>query len=170
MPIYPTQIRLSPRDYRGCRIYFVTLCCHHRRPIFAEEFKGRWLLAHLFSTSLRHNFALHAYCIMPDHLHIVTEGTAPACDLLKFVNAFKQRTGFDHRQAYGQPLWQTRFYDHILRPRDHVENVACYVWWNPVRAGLCANPMEYRLSGSQTIDWMKSSRLAPTWRPPWKQP
>src|SRR5271157_4999099 len=168
VPFYPAQIRLNAEEYRGCRIYFVTICCEKRRPVFAEESKGRWALAQLMATSLRHKFTLHAYCIMPDHLHVVVEGATPACNLVKFVNAFKQRTGFEHRQACGEPLWQTRYYDHILRSRDHIEDVACYVWWNPVRAGLCANPKEYALSGSQSIDWMRFSAPVTMWQPPWK--
>jgi hypothetical protein len=55
-----------------------------------------------------------------------------------------------------------------LRPSDAIEDVACYIWWNPVRKHLCANPREYPLSGSQTLDWMKHSWLAPRWQPPWK--
>jgi putative transposase len=169
VPFYPTEIRLRAEEYHGCKIYFVTVCCEKRRPIFAEESRGRWVLAHLLSACSRDHFTLHAYCIMPDHIHVVVEGATPTCDLLKFVNAFKQRTGFEHRRTCGGALWQTRYYDHILRPRDHVEDVACYIWWNPVRAGLCTKPKEYPLSGSQSIEWMKCSEPAPMWQPPWKQ-
>jgi hypothetical protein len=60
-----------------------------------------------------------------------------------------------------------RYYDHILRPNEVIEDVACYIWWNPVRKGLCEDPRLYPLSGSQTIDWMKKSPRT-NWTPPWK--
>jgi REP element-mobilizing transposase RayT len=105
---------------------------------------------------------------MPDHLHFVAEGMADACDLMKFVDTFKQRTGYEYRQSHRQQLWQARFYDHVLRGADAVEDVACYIWMNPVRKGLCADPHLYPLSGSQTINWMKRSLAGTEWIPPWK--
>jgi hypothetical protein len=60
------------------------------------------------------------------------------------------------------------YYDHILRPSDPIEDVACYIWWNPVRQKLCTRPHEFPYSGSQTIDWMKRSATNPSWSAPWK--
>jgi len=105
---------------------------------------------------------------MPDHLHFLAEGMANGSDLVKFVDAFKQRTAYEFRRSHRQQLWQTRFYDHILRSTDAVEDVACYIWMNPVRKGLCADPHLYPLSGSQTIDWMKCSFAGEEWVPPRK--
>jgi REP element-mobilizing transposase RayT len=168
MPLYPTQIRLRPEDYFGRRIYFATLCCAGRR-VFGDEEKGQLVLKELIACSARQKFALHAYCVMPDHLHLVAEGAATGCDLLRFIHRFKQCTGFQYRQESGQQLWRGRFYEHILRREDRVEDVACYVWWNPVRAGLCSKPKEYPLSGSQTIDWMKWEGGKTGWSPSWKE-
>jgi putative transposase len=169
MPFYPTKIRLRAEDYLGRRIYFVTLCCAGRRRVFGDEEKGQLALKELIACSAREKFTLHAYCTMPDHPHVVAEGAAAGCDLLKFVHAFKQRTGFHYRQACGQQLWQGRFYEHILRREDRVEDVACYLWWNPVREGLCREPKGYPLSGSQTIDWMKWEGGKTEWSPSWKE-
>jgi len=105
---------------------------------------------------------------MPDHLHFVAEGLEDTCDLVKFVNDFKQRTAYEYRQSRRQQLWQTRYYDHILRTADAVEDVACYIWMNPVRKGLCTDPSLYPLSGSQTIEWMKRCSAGTAWTPPWK--
>jgi REP-associated tyrosine transposase len=169
MPLYSTQIRLRPEDYVGRRVYFVTLCCAGRRRAFGDEEKGQQILKELIAWSARWKFTLHAYCVMPDHLHLVAEGAEPGCDLLKFIHSFKQRTGFPYKQVCGQQLWQGRFYERILRREDRVEDVACYVWWNPVRAGLCSKPKEYPLSGSQTIDWMKWEGGRTEWSPSWKE-
>ena len=105
---------------------------------------------------------------MPDHLHFVAEGMEDTCDLVKFVNDFKQRTSYEYRQSHRRQLWQTRFHDHILRRADAVEDVACYIWMNPVRKGLCTDPSLYPLSGSQTIEWMKRCFSGTAWTPPWK--
>ena len=105
---------------------------------------------------------------MPDHLHFISEGLSDTCDLVKFVDAFKQRTAYEFSKLHRERLWQRRYYDHILRPNEAVESVVCYIWWNPVRKGLCAQPNSYPLSGSQTIDWMKTSSVPTNWKPHWK--
>jgi putative transposase len=168
MPLCAKQIRLKRENYLGSRIYFVTICCAERHPAFLDLARGQRMLIQLLACNARHKFTMHAYCVMPDHLHMVVQGADPASDLLKFVDSFKQRTGFEYHQTCGQQLWQSRFYDHVLRRGDHVEDVACYVWWNPVRAGLCGKPKVYPLSGSQTINWMKWEGRATAWNPPWK--
>jgi putative transposase len=166
--MYSSKIRLDRDHYLGSRIYFATICCVNRYPVFADLARGQRLLAMLLDCNTRHKFTMHAYCVMPDHLHLVVQDANPASNLLKFIDNFKQRTGFEYHQILGRRLWQSRFYDRILRQGDHVEDVACYVWWNPVRAGLCASPQEYPLSGSQTLDWMKWIAKTTAWLPPWK--
>ena len=168
MPFFKRPLRLPSSEYRGRRTYFVTLGTENRAKFFEDLSTGRWLLARLIEVAPGFNFSLHAYCVMPDHLHFISEGLSDTCDLVKFVDAFKQRTAFEFGQLRRERLWQRRYYDHILRPHEAVEDVACYVWWNPVRKGLCAEPFSYPLSGSQTIEWMKSSSAQTKWKPSWK--
>ena len=170
MPLYNKYPRLPAEYYLGRRIYFVTICSAERRPIFTEPSIGRGTLDKLIEVAAQHAFSLHSYCLMPDHLHFVAEGATDASDLVKFVHLFKQLTGYKYRQAYNRQLWQTRFYDHIVRSADDLNAMLCYVWMNPVRKGLCAEPSLYPLSGSQTVEWMKKSITGSSWLPPWKKP
>jgi len=39
-------------------------------------------------------FAVPAYCFMPDHLHILAIGESPNSDLERFMSTTKQQTGF----------------------------------------------------------------------------
>jgi putative transposase len=162
------NIRLAPWNYLGYGIYFVTICSHNRNAHFADISFGHVTLGHLISLSRRHSFLLHAFCLMPDHLHILSEGNSPQSNLLRFITAFKQRTAFAHKHRDQGPLWQTKFYDHILRAPDKLESVACYIWANPVRRGLCEDAAEYPLSGSQTLNWKKLCANSSVWQPPWK--
>jgi putative transposase len=168
MPFYPTQIRLAEQKYRGRQIYFVTMCCEERKPVFEDISVGQRVLEDLAKAAAANAFLLRAFCLMPDHVHVLAEGLQDASDLLKFVNAFKQFTGFKYKRERGTQLWQTRFYDHILRSAENVKTVAFYIWCNPVRKGICESPHEYALSGSQTIDWKIAEGL-PVWSPPWKR-
>lgn len=105
---------------------------------------------------------------MPDHLHLLVQGTKDTCDVAKFVDAFKQSTGFHYKRATGEQLWQTGFYDLLLRKPDGVEDVAMYIGWNAVRKALCVQLHKYPLSGSETMDWT-NRRNAGEWIPLWKK-
>ncbi|MFI5058703.1 MAG: REP-associated tyrosine transposase [Candidatus Acidiferrales bacterium] len=137
MPFDRRNIRLAPRNYLAYGIYFATICSYNRKPHFANISLGHVTLGHLISLATRHSFLLQAFCLMPDHLHFLCEGNSPQSNLLRFVTAFKQRTTIAHKNRAEGSLWQTKFYDHILRAPDKLESVACYIWANPVRKGLC---------------------------------
>ena len=93
-------------------------------------------------------FLLHAYAIMPNHVHILLEPYVPlakisgplkgvaACD----INASLGRTG--------KPLWQDESFDHWIRNPAEFERVRSYIEWNPVRAGLVARPEDWKWSSA----------------------
>ena len=163
------NIRLAPRNYVGCGIYFVTIRCYQRASFFAEGSFAHFVVNHLARLSAEYSLSLHAYCLMPDHLHFLAQGESQHSNVLAFVKAFKQRTTMAHKNREAGPLWQAKFYDHILRKPEELEAVACYIWMNPVRKGLSTAASDYPLSGSQTLDWKKLCGCASLWEPPWKQ-
>jgi REP element-mobilizing transposase RayT len=105
---------------------------------------------------------------MPNHFHFLGEGLSPSSDLLNFVLTLKLKTSRTYRQRISAPLWQKKFFDHILRENDSPELVAWYIWLNPVRKGLCAQPNAYPFSGALTTAIPRLHPSTSTWHPPWK--
>jgi putative transposase len=163
------NIRLCGTQYRGVRWYFVTLCCSRRRHAFADLELAFWMIGELRSQAVRQRFAVHAYCVMPDHLHALVVGLRESSDLLSFVRSFKLRTTLGFQKKFRSDLWQKKFYDHILRRDDQVASVAGYIWMNPVRKGFCVEPQEYPYSGSFVVDFEKRRERSGVWLPPWKR-
>lgn len=170
MPFTSKNIRLAPENYIGKRVYFVTICCDQRKPVFRDADFATCHVEVLRTSAAHAEFAIHAYCLMPDHLHFLAEGLSSGSRLLDFVYRFKQKTAFEYRRKFGVPLWQVKFYDHILRSDVAMEDVAWYIWMNPVRKGLSRDPWDYPHSGSFTMPWKKKAPAAKCWRPPWKKP
>ena len=180
------NIRLHQVKYIGQHSYFVTLCCDRRRPVFANGPNAVWLIEKLREQSIAYDFAVYAYCVMPDHFHGFFFGLEPTSDLLAFVKNLKQMTANEYREdkdanlvgkmaatnskatSNRSVLWQKKFYDHILRERDNADAVAAYIWSNPVRKGLCKDPREYPYSGSFVVDWKRTFSTAEAWVPDWK--
>ena len=168
MPFRHRNIRLGASNYVGRRRYFLTLCCDERRPVFTEARRALWMRDSLEQEAVHHQFGVHAFCIMPDHVHFLAEGLGPASNLLALMKTLKLKTTFAYHKDHRQPLWQKKFYDHILRPRESADSVAWYIWLNPVRKGMCTKPHEYPFSGSFTLDWKSIVQPFEPWTPPWK--
>lgn len=98
----------------------------------------------------RYGFSLHAYCFMPDHLHLLVSGQDDS-SLTDFVRHFKQLSGHRFKREHGAPLWQISYYDHVLRRDEDLLTVARYIWDNPVRAGLVQDRSEYPFSGPREV-------------------
>jgi putative transposase len=162
------NIRLNAIHYRGRAWFFITFCCESRRSVFSKSKHALSLISHLKRAVEKCKFDVHAFCIMPDHFHALVEGIAPDSDLLLFVKNLKWASSRGYSKENGGPLWQKKFYDHILRPKDSPEAVSWYIWMNPVRKGLCTEPTQYPFSGSFTDKWEKKIQPYELWVPTWK--
>ncbi len=68
---------------------------------------------------------LFAWCIMPDHIHFLIQGSR----LIEFVRKFKGKmTPFARTIDPSKRLWQRSFFDHALRKEETLLDVACYIW------------------------------------------
>ena len=129
------------------RCYFVTVRTCHGRRLFQLDSRSRLLLHNLADHRRAGRFQLHAFVVMPDHLHLILT-PAPNVPLERAVQFIKGRFTHDVRREFAAPFenWQTGFYEirlaviHEFRVRErYIEN-------NPVRARLCSTPEEFRWS------------------------
>jgi len=93
-------------------------------------------------------FEIIAYCAMPDHLHLLSEGQSADSDAKRFIARAKQYSGYYYKQAHGSVLWQRYGFEHLLRDEELVLVVAKYILENPVRAGLVKRVEDYPFVGS----------------------
>jgi REP element-mobilizing transposase RayT len=162
------NFRLAPLNYVGYQRYFVTLCSFRRQTVFSDSAHCQYLLKLLETECALRHFSVHAYCLMPDHLHFLGEGLDPASDLLHLLKSFKIKSSRAYAAHEPRILWQKGFYEHILRPGENIESVAWYIWLNPVRKRIVSRAQDYPFAGSFTGMKMPAIWNAPNWRPPWK--
>jgi putative transposase len=160
------KIRLGPSNYAGQQFYFITMCCFDRRKIFQDPQRCLWLLDVFRRESAARDFAIPAYCVMPDHFHFLAGGLRSSSDLLHFMKSFKLKTSRAYQRQTSRVLWQKKFFDHILRPDESPESVAWYIWLNPVRKGLSAEAGLYPFAGSFTSLWQCRNPDSGKWSPP----
>lgn len=87
---------------------------------------------------------------MPDHLHLLVAGQ-DGSSLPDFARYFKQLSGYQSKRTHGSALWQISYYDHVVRRDEAVEQIAAYIWDNPVRARLAESRLDYAFSGPREL-------------------
>lgn len=84
-------------------------------------------------------YTLHAYCIMPNHVHLVLtvaeELTRPFYRVLQAQKRFSATKANQLLHRTGA-FWQAESYDHVIHNSRELANVIAYVVNNPVKAGL----------------------------------
>ncbi len=86
--------RLTGVSYVGLQRYSVTFCTAFRKSIFDNLAVGKETASQILQSSRVSQFDLVAYCLMPDHVHLLATAQSEACDLMPFVKHLKQVTGF----------------------------------------------------------------------------
>jgi putative transposase len=142
--------------YVGAWRFSVTVSTWGRAQVCAEPDEVARCTAALDDAAVRHGFSVLAYCFMPDHLHLLIEGSDES-DLAAFIKSFKQTTSFNYKQRIGRPLWQRSYYDHLIRSERDAENALAYILENPVRAGLVEEFAQYPFLGGA---WVREMLVA----------
>ena len=115
-----------------------------RRPIFHDDEDHFVFIKWLREAASTSNVAIHAYVLMPNHLHLLAsptdaKGLARMMQLLgrHYVPYFNRK-----HQRYGT-LWQGRYRATIIDTEQYFMLCSRYIELNPVRAGLCQLPSEF---------------------------
>jgi putative transposase len=142
--------RIAGFSYVGFCRYSLTFATFQRICLFTAHDHVALALAQILRTAGEDQFAVLAYCFMPDHLHLVVEGCHQSSDLRRFVKVAKQRAAYAFRTERGiSRAWQEGYYERVLRSDEKTDVVVRYVLDNPVRAGLVARAEDYPFSGAK---------------------
>ena len=95
-------------------------------------------------------FDLHAWVVMPNHVHAVLR-PRPHLTLSQILKSWK---GFTAREANrllkrtGTEFWQAESYDHLVRDDEDLHRCCLYTTMNPVNARLCRQPADWKWSSA----------------------
>ena len=151
--------RLSNFDYSQSGYYFITICTHNRNKILSKIIVGQGLAPaekiakteltaygkianqELLNLQKRYvNIKIDKYIIMPDHIHAIivikqTAGASPRPTLSNVVCAFKSMvTRKCHSLTPKIQIWQTSFYDHVIRGENDYSELWKYIDNNPAKS------------------------------------
>jgi putative transposase len=97
---------------------------------------------------LRYEVDVWAYCLMPNHVHLIAVPMQPDSFCHAMGEAHRRYTGrVNFREKWRGHLWQERFASYPLS-ENHLLAAARYIEMNPVRAGLARDPWSYEWSSA----------------------
>ena len=126
--------------------HHVTQRGNRRQTTFYSDDDYRKYLSLLTEALRKVDVKIWAYCLMPNHVHIIAV-PGNADDLARLFREAHHRYAryVNARNEWQGHLWQERFYSTVM-DEEHLLAAARYIELNPVRAGLCRRPDEWRWS------------------------
>ena len=149
---------------RDSPCYLLTSVAKDRLPVFRTDEVKNISAKALDEARVSGKFALYAYVIMPDHLHVITDSSRSSADTLRFVNgimshrviAYLKERAYESslqklRQETKQRQYRHSLWDHhpnvrLLMTENMLLERVRYVHENPVRAGWVERAEDYRYS------------------------
>ena len=127
--------------------YFFTIVTKKRDKFFLEQGNAEVLFKAIKWVQKRKPFELLAYCIMPDHLHLLLSLTEEDDSFSQKIREIKRQTTFNLRKSLGIPdlvIWQDRFWEHTIRDEKDLTNCFNYIHYNPVHHQLVELPEQWK--------------------------
>jgi REP element-mobilizing transposase RayT len=149
---------------RDAPCYYLTSVANRRLPVFRSQEICCTVCNALDEARQSAGFALYAYTIMQDHLHLISDSACSSAETLRFINGLVGRRVIDylkehnHMSSLEKLRHETQRRAYRYSVFDHHPNVRLlwtegmlmervhYTHQNPVRAGLIAHAEDYRWS------------------------
>jgi putative transposase len=138
-----------PRFATGGYVFHVLNRAAARRTVFAQEADYAAFEKVLHAAGERVAMRLLAYCIMPNHWHLVLwpRGDDDLSQFMRWLTVtHTQRWHLAHGTAGTGPLYQRRFKSFPVETDDHFYTVRRYVERNALRANLVGRAEDWRWS------------------------
>ena len=129
-PLYSAPMPLAPQEIRT---YFITPVTASRRRLFQVESNALLLLDHLQKQRSKGRMDIHAFVVMPDHVHLLL---TPADDVslekaMQFIKG-----GFSFRLKSRVDVWERSYDSRRIMDADGFMARVRYIHQNPVEEVL----------------------------------
>jgi putative transposase len=134
---YPDRMRRAPQE---TRTYLLTLVTAQRRRILQVANTAHMMVEHLQEQRRKRRLGLHAFVVMPDHLHLLL---TPAEDVSLEKTVQYIKGGFSFLLKSKLDVWERGYNEVQVKTHEQFTAFRTYIEENPVRAHLVAAAGEY---------------------------
>jgi len=132
-------------EYPGA-FYHVTSRGNEKGKIFTTDRNREKFLHYIETAHKRFKVVVHAYCLMPNHYHLLIETPlANLCRCMQWINS-SYTTYYNIIQQRTGHLFQGRYKAILIDKDSYMAELSRYVHLNPVRAKIVKLPEDYQWS------------------------
>lgn len=130
---------------------FVPNACYHvftrgnrKYVVFQEPRDYQYFLSLLVKAKRRYIVRLYAYCLMPNHTHLLIDPVNRE-NLVGFMHWLNRGYAHYFNNKYNTVghLWQGRYQSRVIVKDEYLSACASYIEGNPVRASIAGKISEY---------------------------
>ena len=136
-----------PRSYIKTSYFHIMIQGINKSFIFNYSEDIKFYISTLYKLCKDYNINIIAYCIMNNHAHILlnTENIRNLSDYMHKVNT---RYALYYNKKYNRVgyVFRNRYKCEGIYSEEHLYNCIKYIYDNPVKAGICNKPEEYKYS------------------------
>jgi putative transposase len=132
-------------------IYHITARGNRRQPTFLDSDDHRFHLWCLNKVVAECEWECDGFCHMPNHFHMLIRTPKPNLSSgMQRLNGLYAQV-FNNRHGLSGHVFQGRFHSVLVEGEGHLLELARYMDLNPVRAGLCDHPLDWRWSSCRAL-------------------
>jgi len=149
MTLTITHAKRERFNYKNALCHIITRC-NNKEPLIHKELDFAKYKYILKACKGQHGFLLYNYVIMNSHVHLIIKLTETE-NISKIMHSINRWYARWYNEHYGRKghFWEDRFYAEPINEDDQFLAVMRYLDLNPVRAGLCKTPADWRHSGAR---------------------
>lgn len=154
--------------------YYLTSVANHRLPVFQTDRVKKVTCEAIDEARKSSGLLLFAFVLMPDHIHLITDGNLKSSNVLRYINGITARRIIDYlkennftssldklkqaekERGYKYSLWQHHPNTFLITTEATFMQKVNYIHQNPVRANLVEKAEDYLYSSVRI--WRNNSR------------
>ena len=146
--------------------HHITQRGNNKQPIFRNSRDRKFYLYLLKKYSCQCGCKVHAYCLMPNHIHLLlvpNQNFSLAKTMQKISLSYTQHINKKYNRT-GR-LWECRFFSALIDKELYLWSVCRYIEQNPLRAGIATEATKYKWSSAKiNAGLIKSDFVEPVWK------
>ncbi|KPK95336.1 MAG: transposase [Deltaproteobacteria bacterium SM23_61] len=150
----------KPRIHYPGAVYHVVVRGNARQEIFFSAADRFHFLSLLQDGLERYDHRVHAFCLMPNHIHLAVQVGEVSLSRIMQNLCFRYTQWTNRRQDRVGHLFQGRYKAVLVDGDSYLLELVRYLHLNPVRAGMVGSPEEYPWSshlaylGEKKLPWL----------------
>lgn len=126
--------------------YHVYCRGNNKQAIFLCDRDYERFLDKLLLYKTQFDVKIHTFVLLPNHFHLQIEPqqTGPSVFMHRMMTSYSKY--FTVKYEFVGHVFQNRYQSIVIEKENYLLTVSRYIHLNPVRAGLCRNPADYRWS------------------------